>query len=95
MTMTSTWNDEERYWREHYKERPYARGTSYDVLVRGYRYGYESAHHYPNQSWSDVAAEIQRNWDNYPHRGQSTWDQVKHAVRDAWDRSVAYIAPTM
>jgi hypothetical protein len=84
--MADTWTDEEQYWRTNYNTRPYAKGSSYDNLSGGYRYGYESANRYSGRSWNDVESDLQRDWDRYEYRGQSTWQQVKDAVRDAWDR---------
>ena len=84
--MVNTWDDEERYWRTAYLTRPYASGTAYDVLAPGYRYGYEAARQSPLGSWSELEAELEREWESCAYRGQSTWDQVKAAVRDAWER---------
>jgi len=81
-----TWMDEDRYWRESYRTRPYAQGSTYDTLSGGYRYGYEAANRYTGRSWEDIESDLERDWDRYEYRGQSTWEQVKGAVRDAWDR---------
>jgi hypothetical protein len=80
------WNDEDTYWRDNYKTRPYGSSSNYDVLRPGYRYGYESAQKYEGRNWNDVESDLSRSWNSYEHRGTSTWDQVKMAVRDAWDR---------
>jgi hypothetical protein len=84
--MADLWDDEDRYWRENYASRPYAAGTSYDILQPGYRYGYESAQRYRGRGWADVERDLERDWDTYPNRGGGTWQQIKSAVRDAWDR---------
>ena len=84
--MADLWDDEDRYWRENYSSRPYAGGTTYDLVRPGYRYGYESAQRYRGRSWADVETDLERDWDNYQHRGTSTWQQIKAAARDAWDR---------
>ncbi|MCA1584580.1 MAG: hypothetical protein LC791_07345 [Acidobacteria bacterium] len=84
--MADTWTDEDNYWRENYKNRPYASGSDYDTLGGGYRYGYESATRYSGRNWNDVESDLERDWNRYEYRGQSTWQQVKSAVRDAWDR---------
>ena len=86
--MADRWNDEDQYWRSNYSSRPYARGTDYDTLGGGYRYGYEAAGRYSGRRWEDVESDLERDWERYEHRGKSTWQQVKGAVRDAWDRIV-------
>jgi hypothetical protein len=82
------WDDEDSYWRENYRNRPYASsaGRGYEHYQPGYRYGYEAANRFQNRSWTDVETDLSRDWDAYEHRGTSTWEQVKDAVRDAWDR---------
>ena len=80
------WDDEDTYWRDNYKTRPYGGSSNYDTLRPGYRYGYESAHQYEGRNWNDVESDLSRSWNSYDHRGTSTWEQVKMAVRDAWDR---------
>lgn len=85
---TGKWSDEDEYWRAHYRNRPYAGAREYDYYQPGYRYGYEAAGRYQNRDWTDVEADLSRDWDSYEHRGTSTWEEVKDAVRDAWDRLV-------
>jgi hypothetical protein len=82
------WEDEDKYWRTNYRNRPYATsGTQeYDYYRPGYRYGFESANRYRGREWDDVESDLERDWNRFEHRGQSTWQQVKSAVRDAWDR---------
>jgi hypothetical protein len=86
VNMPNTWNDDDRYWRENYRSRPYASGVDYDVLQPGYRYGFEAGSRYRDRTWSDIEPDLQREWTSYEHRGQSTWEQVKQAARDAWER---------
>ena len=82
------WNDEDMYWRENYRTRPYASATDrgYDYYQPAYRYGYDAANRYRDRSWNDVESELSRDWSSYEYRGTSTWEQIKDAVRDAWDR---------
>jgi hypothetical protein len=82
------WNDEDAYWRNNYRNRPYASSANrdYESYQPGYRYGYEAANRYENRSWNDVESDLRNNWDRYEHRGNSPWEVVKDAVRDAWDR---------
>jgi hypothetical protein len=83
----SRWTDEDEYWRENYRSRPYAEiGRDYDYYSPAYRFGYEASSRYPNRQWTDVESDLSRDWETYEHRGESTWEQIKGAVRDAWDR---------
>jgi hypothetical protein len=82
------WTEDDAYWRENYRKRPYASSANQDYTYYqpGYRYGYESASRFQNRSWNDVESELSSGWNQYEHRGSSTWEHVKDAVRDAWDR---------
>jgi hypothetical protein len=80
-----SWEDEDVYWRNNYRNRPYGSGD-YSAYQPGYRYGSESAQRYQGRQWSEVESDLARDWEGYEHRGSSTWQQVKDAVRDAWDR---------
>jgi hypothetical protein len=82
------WQDEDEYWRNNYRNRPYAsrRGGDYDMYQPGYRYGFDAANRYEGREWNDVESDLSRGWDSYEHRGNSTWEDMKDAVRDAWDR---------
>ena len=83
-----SWTDEDSYWRDNYRTRPYASSAQrdYDYYQPGYRYGYEAANRYRDRNWTDVENDLSRDWNTYEHRGTSTWEQMKDAVRDAWDR---------
>ena len=82
------WDDEDKYWRDSYRTRPYAwsAGQDYEFYQPGYRYGYDAAHRYQDRNWDDVETDLSREWNTYEYRGNSTWEQMKAAVRDAWDR---------
>ena len=82
------WDEEDRYWRTNYRNRPYASASTeeYEYYQPGYRYGTEAASRYQGRRWDEVESDLQSGWDRYEHRAQSTWTQMKNAVRDAWDR---------
>jgi hypothetical protein len=88
MQNRPNWTDEDTYWRDNYRNRPYATSgqRDYSYYEPGYRYGYEAANRYRDRDWSDVESDLSRGWNSYEHRGTSTWEQMKDAVRDAWDR---------
>ena len=84
---TNRWDDnEDRYWRESYSNRPYASGRQYNELRPAYRYGHESAQYYQGRRWEDVENDLSSNWER--HSTGSKWQDVKDAVRDAWDRAI-------
>jgi hypothetical protein len=82
------WNTEDSYWRTNYSTRPYATDGNYpyDYYQPGYRYGFESAHRYPDRTWEDVESDLEHGWRVYENRSPTAWEQIKDAVRDAWDR---------
>ena len=86
-TSPADWTVEERWWRDNYRSRPYARSDrDFDFYRGAYRYGYEGAARGSGNSWNDVESDMKKGWDRYEGRGDSMWDDVKDAVRDAWDR---------
>lgn len=86
------WTDEDTYWRNNYRTRPYAgKSSDYEAYRPGYRYGCEAAHRCEGRTWNDVEPELSSGWNSYEHRGTATWEHVKHAVRDAWDRVMGHL----
>lgn len=82
--------EEEKYWQEQYSSRPYYKeGTQFEQLKPAYRYGLESAVHYPDKNFDEVESRLRRNWPKY--RGDQSglgWSKVRDAVRDAHERTV-------
>lgn len=83
---TSSWQDEDNYWRNNYSSRPYSSGRTYDDLSPAYRYGYDSANQYRGRSWNEAESDLERGWDRAKGTSRSAWHEVKDAVRDAWHR---------
>lgn len=82
-----SWTDEERWWRDNYRTRPYVDANrSFDEYRPAYRYGYESARRLGSRNWDEAEPELRAGWDRYEERGQSTWEDVKDSVRDIWHR---------
>ncbi len=78
---------EDAYWRDNFKDRPYAvGGSSYDEYGPAYRYGVDSFGQYPGRSFDDVERDMSRDWDSARGTSSLDWDRAKHATRDAWDR---------
>lgn len=81
--------EEDNYWRENYKSRPYADASrSYDDYRPAYQYGWESRAKHGNRRWDEVEPELERGWNDYRGTASSnqTWNEAKHATRDAWHR---------
>lgn len=64
------WDDEDTYWRENYRSRPYASSgeQAYDDYRPAYRYGYDAAGRYSGRDWNDVEADLSRDWESYKTR---------------------------
>jgi hypothetical protein len=87
--------EEERYWREHFADRPYRRlDRGYEWYAPAYRYGWESARKIPpedGRTFEEVEEELKGGWlglggmvaDETPAR---EWHEAREAVRDAWNR---------
>ncbi|HEX6306796.1 MAG TPA: hypothetical protein VFZ69_01345 [Longimicrobiales bacterium] len=79
--------EEDAYWRENFRKRPYADETlSYDHYRPAYRYGWESRVRFTDRRWDEVERELERGWRE--NRGESRlgWPDAKLAARDAWQR---------
>lgn len=79
--------DEEAYWRDEYRNRPYYdQGVEYSEYAPAYRYGWESRARYQDKRYEEVEQDLERDWQQ--HRGESSldWDRAKLAARDAWHR---------
>jgi len=78
---------EAAYWRNNYKDRPYAGGaTTFDDYGPAYGYGVSSFTKYPGRSFDDVEADLSRDWDGARGTSKLQWDQARYATRDAWER---------
>ncbi|WP_428940223.1 glycine zipper domain-containing protein [Fontivita pretiosa] len=79
--------EEEAYWREHYRHRPYIQpGADYELYEPAYRYGYSSYAQHPGQQFEDVESDLQRDWEQARGQSKLEWEQARHATRDAWQR---------
>jgi phage tail tape-measure protein len=79
--------DEDAFWRDNYKSRPYVRPDStYNALRPAYKYGWESHALAEGRDWDALAEDLRKNWEK--DNGQSTlpWAEAGPAVRDAWER---------
>ncbi len=78
---------EAAYWRENFKNRPYAENaTSFDDYGPAYGYGVSSYVKYPGRSFDDVETDLSRDWDGARGASKLQWIQARNATRDAWER---------
>jgi hypothetical protein len=79
--------DEDAYWRNEYKNRPYYEsGYTYDEYAPAYRYGWESRSKYEGRKFDEVESDLGRDWDRAKGRSNLGWEKAKAATRDAWHR---------
>jgi hypothetical protein len=80
--------EEDAYWRENYKTRPYATegNRDYEHYQPAYKYGWESKERYADKTWNQAENDLERGWDKAKGASQQTWNEAKHATRDAWHR---------
>ena len=78
--------EEDAYWRENYKTRPYASGATYDEFAPAYRYGWESRNQYRGRKYDEVEGDLERGWDKVKGNSRLGWEKAKAATRDAWHR---------
>jgi hypothetical protein len=80
---------ENEYWRNEYKERPYADASrDYDRdYATAYGLGLQARENSAGRTWDESEQDLRKQWDSA--RGDSTleWAQAKGAVQDSWDRA--------
>ncbi len=80
--------EEDRYWRDNYGSRPYAKsGRSYDDYKPGFLAGYRGFHGRSGDAseFDDVEDDIRSDYESNP--SNLPWDDARPAARDAWERS--------
>jgi hypothetical protein len=81
-------SQEDAYWRENYKTRPYySTDVAYDDYAPAYRYGWESRSRFADRKYSDVENDLGSGWDKAKAHSSLGWDKAKAAAQDAWDRA--------
>jgi uncharacterized protein (TIGR02271 family) len=78
---------EDAYWRENYKTRPYASGSTYDEYAPAYRMGWESSQRFKGHTFEQAEPNLKSDWERAKGKSKLSWDKAKFAVRDAWDRT--------
>jgi hypothetical protein len=79
--------DEDAYWRENYRNRPYYQtGADYDQYEPAYRQGYTAYSRYPGRDFDDFERDLSRDWTVNRGKSNLEWERAKLASRDAWQR---------
>jgi hypothetical protein len=77
---------EDAYWRENYKDRPYVNpGASYEQYRPAYQFGWESYQKHGRRfgSFDEADRELAREWAG---RRAGDWETCRAPARDAWER---------
>ncbi len=77
---------EDAYWRDNYKNRPYASADSYDRWKPAYEYGWNSYGKYKGKKFEQVEPDLRRDWEKTEYNKNLTWDKARQASSDAWHR---------
>jgi hypothetical protein len=82
--------EEDAYWRENYKTRPYFKnGADYNQYQPAYKYGWESASRpeYTGRRFEEVENDLGTAWAKVRGKATSEWNDARHATRDAYERA--------
>jgi hypothetical protein len=81
--------NEDAYWRETYKTRPYYQDAiDYEDYRPAYEFGWMAAPMYTGKTWEESEDDLRHNWEAGEY-GTTTlnWDHAKNAVRDSFERA--------
>lgn len=82
--------EEDSYWRENYRSRPYVEpGASYDNYGPAYSLGVDAFSRYPGRAFDDIESELSQRWTSASGASTLHWDSARQAARDAWMRGHA------
>ncbi|WP_166168815.1 hypothetical protein [Acinetobacter sp. SA01] len=88
--------EEDAYWRELHRDRPYFHETlntysdlDYDRDYRGaYEVGYKNRPLFDNDThFEQVETELRTQWEAIKGQSRLDWEQAKYAAKDAWLRA--------
>jgi hypothetical protein len=86
--------EEEKYWREHHANQPYAeKGCSYEDYAAAYRTGYEGFHKYPGKPYEEIENDLALDYQRNQPGAALPWDHARHAVRAAWAKLSHDVTP--
>jgi phage tail tape-measure protein len=81
-------HDEDRYWSNAYRDRPYYDSAlSYDDYRPAYDLGYRTRASIADGTFEQAERRLSQDWAMAKGESRLTWEQAKLAARDAWDRA--------
>lgn len=78
--------EEDAYWNQTYKTRPYVpQNAVYDTYRPAFMYGVSAYSKFGRDTFDEIEPKLRQEWEN---EGGATlpWDQAKPATRDAFER---------
>ena len=88
-----TLDHEEAFWRTQYRSRPYVTyGARVDDYLPAYRYGIDASVQFPDRTFADVEAMLEKNWLRARGKSSLKWPKAKLAAHDSWTRMSHIVA---
>lgn len=86
-TATTTWNEQNDYWRSHYSSRPYYNASrNYSEYEPAYQYGVQLYSQHPGTPYQNLnQAQISNNWSNVRGNSNLDWNDAQMATQDAYN----------
>lgn len=79
---------EDTYWQDNYRSRPYVEhDSSFDDYGPAYRFGAEAFGRYSGLHFDAVESELAQRWTTAKGASRLRWDSARHAAREAWSRA--------
>jgi len=81
--------EDDAYWAEHFRERPYTSPHSaFKLYQPAYQYGREAVTQHDGRSFDEVEEELEERWPEVRGNSRLSWNRARSAVRDSWDRTL-------
>jgi hypothetical protein len=79
--------EEDRFWRENYRTRPYTDAErDYEHYRPAYQFGWEARARHADRSWEEVESDLALDWPRQCGDSRLAWTDAHPAARDAWQR---------
>ena len=78
---------EDQYWRENHASQEWAdEKSTYDHYAPAYRTGYEGVTRYAGRDYTEIEADLARDYEKNDANPAIPWDRARPAVKAAWSR---------